>query len=420
MSALERVVREAKAASRTLARMSAHQKGVVLEEIAAALERRAGEVLRENEQDVAGAKKAKVPPAVLDGLLMDEDRVAEMAAGVRKVARLPDPVGEIDHGWRLANGLQIARQRVPLGVVAVVYGARPTLTSDAVALCLASGNAVVLRGSRRARRTNRILAEVMTGALIEADAPPEAIALLGEDREELRELVGMQGLVDVVIPRGGEELRRFISEHARVPVIVAASGNNHVFVDSSADLDMAVKIAVNAKAQRSGVGNDAETILVHRDVAEAFLPRVVGALRLHDITLRVSPDGLVLLGDRAEDLVEADEADYSGARSDGGDPSMAVRVVASLEEAVEHIARYGSGHSEAIVTSSLTSASEFQLAVDAACVYVNASTRFTDGAEFGMGAEIANSTQKLHARGPIGLTELTTIKYLITGDGQVR
>jgi glutamate-5-semialdehyde dehydrogenase len=417
MTELERVVREARAAGRVLARLPSHRKAVVLEEMADAVERRMGEILRENQEDVDEARRGRVAPALVDRLLLDEDRVSAMAAGVRAVAALGDPVGEVDHGWRLANGLQVVRQRVPFGVVAVIYEGRPNVTTDAAALCVASGNAVVLRGSRLARRSNRILAEVLAGALIEAEAPPGAIAMLGTDREELRELIQLEGLVDLVIPRGGEELKAFLKQNATVPVIYAAAGNNHVYVDAGADLDMALKIAVNAKVSRPGVCNSAETLLVHRDEAAAFLPAAVDALTASGVELRVCTHGLEILGDRANGLREATDEDYA---TEFLAMIMAVRVVDSLDDAVEHVERFGSGHSEAIVTRSLDSAIEFQTAVDAACVYVNASTRFTDGGEFGMGAEIANSTQKLHARGPIGLTELTTVKYLVTGDGQVR
>jgi glutamate-5-semialdehyde dehydrogenase len=276
---------------------------------------------------------------------------------------------------------------------------------------------VILRGSRLAMRSNLILAEVLTGALIEAEAPRWSVAMLGPDRDELRRLVQMGGAVDLVIPRGGEELKAFLMEHSRVPVIYAASGNNHVYVDAGADPDMAVKIAVNAKVQRPGVCNAAETLLVHRDAAPVVLPLAAARLRSQGVDLRVDRAGLDLLGDDAKGLAEASEADYA---TEFLGLTMAVRVVDSLEAALEHIARHGSGHSEAIVTSSLESARTFQDSVDAAAVYVNASTRFTDGFEYGMGAEIGISTQKLHARGPIGMRELTTFKYVGRGDGQIR
>ena len=417
MTTLERVVADVAQARRELARMPGHHRDAILLEMADALERRSDEILRENRLDVDAAKRGRSAPALIDRLLLDEDRVADMARAVRTVAALPDPIGTVDMGRTLPNGLDLVRRRVPLGVVAVVYEGRPNVTVDAVSLCIKSGNAAILRGSRLASRSNLILAEVLTGALIEAEAPRWAVALLGSDREELRRLVQMTGAVDLVIPRGGEDLKAFLMEHSKVPVIYAASGNNHVYVHADADLDMALKITVNAKVQRPGVCNAAETLLVHRDAAAAFLPSAVARLRSEGVELRVDPAGLEVLGDAAEGIAEATDVDY-GTEFLG--LTLAVRVVDSLDEALEHISRHGSGHSEAIVTLSLDAARTFQASVDAAAVYVNASTRFTDGGEFGMGAEIGISTQKLHARGPIGLHELTTYTYLVTGHGHLR
>lgn len=417
MTTLERVVADVAQARRELARLPGHRRDAILLEMADALERRSDEILRENRLDVEAAKRGRAAPALIDRLLLDEDRVADMARAVRNVTALPDPIGVVDVGRTLPNGLELVRRRVPLGVVAVVYEGRPNVTVDAVSLCIKSGNAVILRGSRLASRSNLILAEVLTGALIEAEAPRWAVALLGSDREELRNLVQMTGAVDLVIPRGGEDLKAFLMEHSRVPVIYAASGNNHVYVHADADVDMALKITVNAKVQRPGVCNAAETLLVHRDAAPAFLPAAVARLRAEGVELRIDRAGLDVLGDAAEGIAEATEADF-GTEFLG--LTLAVRVVGSLDEALEHIARHGSGHSEAIVTGSLDAARTFQDAVDAAAVYVNASTRFTDGGEFGMGAEIGISTQKLHARGPIGLSELTTYTYLVTGHGHLR
>jgi glutamate-5-semialdehyde dehydrogenase len=417
MTTLERVVADVAQARRELVRLPGHHRDAILLEMADALERRSDEILRENRLDVDAAKRGRSAPALIDRLFLDEDRVADMARAVRDVAALPDPIGTVDMGRTLPNGLELVRRRVPLGVVAVVYEGRPNVTVDAVGLCIKSGNAVILRGSRLAGRSNLILAEVLTGALIEAEAPRWAVALLGPDREELRRLVQMTGAVDLVIPRGGEDLKTFLMEHSKVPVIYAASGNNHVYVHADADLDMALKITVNAKVQRPGVCNAAETLLVHRDAAAAFLPSAVARLRSEGVELRVDRAGLDVLGDAAGGIAEATEADY-GTEFLG--LTLAVRVVDSLDEALEHIDRHGSGHSEAIVTSSLDAARTFQASVDAAAVYVNASTRFTDGGEFGMGAEIGISTQKLHARGPIGLHELTTYTYLVTGRGHLR
>lgn len=417
MTQLERVVSNVQAASRILGRLPGRHRDAALAEMAEALERRAAEILRDNALDVEAAKRAHTAPALIDRLLLDEDRIRDMAEGIRAVAALPDPVGAVDGGRRLPNGLDIVRRRVPLGVVAVIYEGRPNVTADAAALCLKSGNAVVLRGSRLAKRSNLIIAEVLTGALIEADVPRWSVALLGSDREEMRQLVQMEGALDLVIPRGGEELKSFLKEHARVPVIYAASGNNHVYVHGDADPEMAVKITVNAKVQRPGVCNAAETLLVHRDAAAAVLPLAAKRLAAAGVDLRIDAAGREILGKKAEGLGEVTDVDYA---TEFLALVMAVRVVDSLEEALDHIARFGSGHSEAIVTTSLDAARAFQEGVDAAVVYVNASTRFTDGGEFGMGAEIGISTQKLHARGPIGLNELTTYTYLVTGHGHLR
>ncbi len=407
----------AKRASTALRRMPAARKNEVLNQMADALVRRTDEILRENALDIDDAKAAHRPSAMVDRLLLDEDRVLAMARGVRQVAALPDPVGEVEMGERLPNGLEVTRKRVPLGVVAVIYEGRPNVTSDAAALCLKSGNAVVLRGSSVARRSNGIIAEVLQRALMEADVPAEAIVPVDGDREQLRELIQLKQYIDLVVPRGGDELKAFLVEHSKVPVIYAASGNNHVYVHADADVDKAVKITINAKVQRPGVCNAAETLLVHRDIADAFLPRAAAALKENGVELRVSNEARTVLGVDGDGLAEATEEDYA---TEFLDLTMAVRVVDSVDEAIEHIERYGSGHSEAIVTTSLAAARDFEAGVDAACVYINASTRFTDGGEFGMGAEIANSTQKLHARGPIGLRELTTMKYVVIGDGHVR
>ena len=327
-----------------------------------------------------------------------------------------DPVGEVVDGFRRPNGLEIRKVRVPLGVVAVVYEARPNVTIDAAALCLKSGNATVLRGSSSAAHSNALLAQLAGEAAEAAGLPEAAISIIrGGEREELRELATQTGTVDLLIPRGGEQLKSALAEHATVPVIYAASGNCHVYVDASADLDLARRIVVNAKVQRPGVCNAAETLLVHRDVAAAFLPQVARDLVESGVELRGDKRACELAGQFP--IEPASPADWD---TEYLSLILAVAVVDSLDGAIEHIAAHGTGHSEAIVASDRDAARRFQHAVDAACVYVNASTRFTDGGEFGMGAEIGNSTQKLHARGPIGLRELCTFKYLIEGDGHVR
>ncbi|MGE5636567.1 MAG: glutamate-5-semialdehyde dehydrogenase [Nocardioidaceae bacterium] len=408
----------AKRASRALARLDGRTRDAALEAIAAALESRAAEVLEANARDLEAGEEAGIGDALLDRLALTHERLADLAASVREIAALPDPVGETIDGHRLPNGLDLRRVRVPLGVVAVVYEARPNVTIDCSALCLKSGNAIVLRGSSTAAASNAVLAEVAAGAATAAGVPDGAISIVGGgDRDELRELATQDGLVDLVIPRGGEGLKATLEEHATVPVLYAASGNCHVYVDASAEPDRAAAIALNAKVQRPGVCNAAETLLVHADAAPDLLPRLLAELRAAGVELRVDGRARALAGGLADSLAEATEEDWA---TEYLAMIMAVKVVDSAEEAIEHVNRYGSGHSEAIVTSSTEAARAFSEGVDAACVYVNASTRFTDGGVFGMGAEIGNSTQKLHARGPIGVRELTTYKYVIEGSGQVR
>ncbi len=423
----------AKRASRLLATLDSRVKDAALHAIAAALIERGEEVLQANERDMQAGREAQIGDALLDRLLLDRARIEAIAAAVRDVAALPDPVGEVIEGRRLRNGLLLRKVRTPLGVVAVVYEARPNVTIDATALCLKSGTAIVLRGSSTAAHSNAVLASVAAEAAQDAGLPAGCVGLVaGGGRQELTELATQEGSVDLVIPRGGEALKEALSAVATVPVIYAASGNCHVYVDAAADLQIAQAIAVNAKVQRPGVCNAAETLLVHEAIAPDALPPIARALLQAGVTLKVDAAAKELIGAGAEraraegpgaegkfgaTVEDADEQDWA---TEYLDLTLAIKVVASLQEAVEHIARHGSGHSEAIVTSNLAAARAFQAGVDAACVYVNASTRFTDGGELGMGAEIGNSTQKLHARGPIGLRELCTVKYLIEGEGHVR
>jgi glutamate-5-semialdehyde dehydrogenase len=408
--------RLAKSASRALARLDSATKDGALLAIADALVARTPEIIEANRRDLDAGREAGLSAALMDRLALDEGRIAGIAAGTRAIAALPDPVGEVMDGGRLANGLDVRRVRVPLGVVAVVYEARPNVTIDAAALALKSGNAIVLRGSSSAMHSNVVLASVARDAAEAAGLPEGALTLIaGGGREELAELATQDGVVDLIIPRGGEGLKAALSAVATVPVIYAASGNCHVYVDASADVDMAERIVVNAKVQRPGVCNAAETLLVHADAAAAFLPRALAALRAEGVELRLDHRAAALAGS-AEDGA-ATEEDFA---TEFLALVLAVGVVDSVDEAIEHVNRYGSGHSEAIVTRDWEAAKAFQLGVDSACVYVNASTRFTDGGEFGMGAEIGNSTQKLHARGPIGLRELCTYRYLVEGSGQVR
>jgi glutamate-5-semialdehyde dehydrogenase len=406
----------AQRASRVLATLDSELRDQALQAIAAALVENADPILEANGRDLEAGEAAGLSDALMDRLALDERRLEQMAEGVRRIAALPDPVGEVIDGSTLPNGLWMRRVRVPLGVIAVVYEARPNVTIDATALCLKSGNAVVLRGSSAALHSNAALAAVAIRVGTEAGLPQGAVSLIaGGDREELAELATQNETVDLIIPRGGEGLKAALKGVATVPVIFAASGNNHVYVDSSADLAIAREIVLNAKLQRPGVCNAAENLLVHSDVAARFLPGMLADL---------DDAGVVLHGD-ARARQAAPEVPVGRATAEDWDTEylaleLAVGVVDSAAEAIAHVNAHGSGHSEAIVTRDIGSARAFELGVDAACVYVNASTRFTDGGEFGMGAEIGNSTQKLHARGPIGLRELCTVKYLIEGEGQIR
>jgi len=415
---IKELASKAKEASYRLQGADAAEKNRALLSIADALERRTGEILAENAQDVAEGRSVGLPPALLDRLLLDEERLAGIARSVRDVASLADPVGEVVAGWRTPEGLEIQKVRVPFGVILVVYEARPNVTVDAAVLCLKTGNAVILRGGSDAFRSNRILAEVITGALLEAGLPGDCIQFVADkDRTVLVELLQLKEYVDLVIPRGGEALKDFLLEHSKVPVIYAAGGNCHVYVDESADLKQALAITINAKCQRPGVCNAAETLLVHEAVAPEFIPSVVKALLDKGVKLYVDARTRGLAGEVGGQLFKATERHYA---TEFLALEMAVKVVGSLEEAIAHINRYGTGHSEAIVTRDLEASRRFARAVDAACVYINASTRFTDGGVFGLGAEIGISTQKLHARGPLALRELTSYKYVVTGSGHVR
>jgi glutamate-5-semialdehyde dehydrogenase len=413
---VEQTCREAKDASHLLARVTRDEKDACLRDLADRIEASTGPLLEANRADVDAGREQGLNEALIDRLALTEARVAEMAKGVREIAELDDPVGEVVEGWTLENGLEVAKKRAPIGVVAVVYEARPNVTIDAAALCLKSGNAAVLRGSSSAESSNAFLAGLIAESLAAAELPAASVSLVaGGGREQLEEIATADGLVDLIIPRGGEGLKEALKRVAKVPVMYAAAGNCHVYVHQDADLEMAERVAYNAKVQRPGVCNAAETLLVHKDVASELLPSLLAKL---------SGAGVELVGDeRTREAAapvavgEATEADWD---TEYHRLKMAVGVVDSLGEAIDHINRHGTGHSDAILTSSDEVGDEFTDAVDSAAVYVNASTRFTDGYEFGMGAEIGNSTQKLHARGPIGLRELTTTKYVVHGSGQIR
>jgi glutamate-5-semialdehyde dehydrogenase len=406
--------RRAKAASAALASASTAEKDAALLAAADLLEQRRADVLAANALDVEAAEAAGLEPGPLDRLRLTEARIAGMADGLRAVAALPDPIGEVLDGWQRPNGLRIERRRVPLGVVAIIYENRPNVTSDAAGICLKSGNVAILRGSAGALRSNLAIADVLRDGLTKAGLPADAVLLVDDVRHEAAvELMQLTDVVDCLIPRGGPALIQSIRDHATVPVIIDGDGNCHVYVDASADLDGALDIVVNAKTQRPSVCNAAESLVVHEAVADAFLPTVAAAL---------VEQGVELVGDagaRARVPAMGDATDDDFAREFLA-LKMSVAVVPSLDAAIEHVNRFGSGHTEAILTRDLAAASRFTDAVDAGTVVVNASTRFTDGAEFGFGAEIGISTQKLHARGPMALRELTTYKYVVWGDGQIR
>ena len=401
-------------AARALAVVSSEVKNLALAAMADALWSARGTILSANALDLANAKAERHTPAFLDRLALDEGRIDKMVAGVRQVAGLPDPVGEITGMWRRPNGLLVGRMRVPLGVIGVIYEARPGVTADAAALCLKSGNAVILKGGREAIRTNRIIGGLLAEAAAATDLPKGCVAFIDSvDREAVTHLLQLTGLVDLIIPRGGEELIQTVQRTSAIPVLAHDKGLCHTYVDEGADLGMAEEIVFNAKVERPGVCNAMETLLVHEQVAQDFLPRMVRRLRESGVEVRGCPRTRALVAG----IAAATESDWD---TEYLDLILSVKVVSSFEEAVSHIAEHGSGLAEAIVTANHGRAMRFLREVDAGAVFVNASTRFTDGGEFGMGAEMGISTQKLHARGPVGLTELTCQKFIVLGDGQVR
>ena len=406
--------RRAKAASYALAMFHTTVKDDALQAAADLLEARSETILEANAGDVERAETAETSAAVVDRLRLTPARISAMAAGLRKVAGLADPVGQVVDGWVHPQGMSIRQVRVPLGVVAIIYENRPNVTSDAAGLCLKSGNAAFLRGSSGALGSNQAIAAVLREAYQKVGLPADALVLVEDvSHESAREFMRLDGYIDCLIPRGGPALIAAIKEHASVPYVIDGDGNCHIYVDASADLDMAAAIVVNAKTQRPSVCNAAESLVVHRAVAESFLPQV--AALLEGVELRGDDATLSVLG--GERVRPARDDDFG---REFLDLILSVRVVDDLDEAIQHVRRYSSGHTEAIITRDLAAARRFQREIDAAAVVVNASTRFTDGEEFGFGAEIGISTQKLHARGPMGLRELTTTKYLLEGDGQIR
>ena len=415
MTILETQGLAARHAERVLAVAGAAQKNRALEAMARALKERESAILAENQKDLAAARESGMKASLLDRLALSPQRIDGIVEGVRQVAALPDPIGCVTRMEKRPNGLVIGKRRVPLGVIGIIYEARPNVTVDAAALCLKSGNAVILRGGKEAFRSNKAFVAVMRDALEAAGLPRDCVALVEDtSRASAQELMGLTGYLDVLIPRGGAGLIRTVVENARVPVIETGVGVCHVYVDGEADLDMGARILYNAKTSRPSVCNAAECLLVHAQAAEAFLPKAKALLDQKNVELRGCPRTCAILG---EGVQPACEADWD---TEFGDYILAVKVVEDAGEAIDFINAHGSGHSEAIVTNNYFTAQQFLDQVDAAAVYVNASTRFTDGFEFGMGAEIGISTQKMHARGPMGLEELTSSKYIVYGTGQVR
>lgn len=416
MTTLETMGEKAKAAARQLGACSGADRNRALEAMADALMKRLAELLAANRRDVERAELSGMAPAMVDRLRLTEERVRGMAQGIRDTRGLADPVGEVVEGRRLENGLRISKVRVPMGVIGIIYEARPNVTSDAAALCLKAGSAVILRGGKEAFESNVAVTRAMQAGLRAAGLPSDAVQLVEDtSRETATQMMRLSRYIDLLIPRGGAGLIRTVVENATVPVIQTGVGNCHIYVDESADPSMAAAITVNAKASRPSVCNAAETLLIHRTAAPRMLPAIAAGLREKQVRLRCCGRAAALLPD-----IETEPASEEDWGTEYLDYILAVRVVDSLEEAMEHIARYGTGHSECIVTESYENAEKFTAGVDAAAVYVNASTRFTDGGVFGLGAEIGISTQKLHARGPMGLRELTTVKFIVNGSGQIR
>lgn len=414
MTELEKMGARAKAASRVLA-SAGSRKDAALLAAADELEHDSGKILAANAEDLAEAKAGGMSAALLDRLALSAQRVKSMADGLRSVAAQKDPVGEVVSGFTRPNGLHIEKVRVPFGVIGIIYEARPNVTADAAAVCLKAGSAVLLRGGKEALHTNSAVEQALRAAFEKAGLPADCVQLVRDTtHESSREMMMLTDYIDVLIPRGGKNLICSVTDNARVPVIKTGWGNCHIYVDASADVNMAADIVFNAKTSRPSVCNAAESLLVHRDIAEAALPAIKARLDEKNVELRGCERTRAILG---ESVVPATDEDYG---TEYLDYIMSVKVVDSLDEAISHIAKYSSGHSEAIVTRNYENARRFTAEVDSAAVYVNASTRFTDGGEFGLGAEIGISTQKLHARGPMGAGELTTTKYIVTGNGQIR
>ena len=408
------IAKKAKQVSHDLAGLSTDRKNRALIEMADQLERNEKGLIAENEKDLNEGKGSGLSSPMMDRLRLTPKIIQGMAEGLREVSRLPDPVGEVVKRWTRPNGLRVERRRIPIGVIGIIYESRPNVTSDAAGLCLKSGNSVILRGGSEAFYSNRAIGQVLQEALLKTGIPEGAIQIFPfKEREAIQEMLQLEDQIDLIIPRGGEELIRFVTDHSRIPVLKHYKGVCHIFIDESADPDMAVRICLNAKVQKPAVCNAVETLLVHEKAAGRFLPIVAKALQEEGVELRGCPRTLQIL----PGIREATEDDWS---REYLDLILSVKVVSGIEEAVKHIAAYGSSHTEAILTSNDENAERFLREVDSSCVLVNASTRFNDGFELGLGAEIGISTTKLHAFGPMGLEELTTTKFIVHGDGQVR
>ena len=402
----------ARTAALTLSSATRATKDAALLAMADALAKAETAILEANQRDVASAEANGTSGALIDRLRLTPDRIAGMVEGLRELAALPDPVGDVVRGWTNANGVQVRQVRVPFGVVGIIYEARPNVTADAGGICLKSGNAALLRGSSSAADSNAAIVEALQAGLIDVGLPADAIQLVSGPREITNELMAARGLIDVLIPRGGAGLIDNVVRNSQVPVIETGVGNCHVFVDAAADQQMALDIVINAKTQRPSVCNAAETILVHADIADSFVPKALEALAAHGVTVHGDPS-VAAYGD----VIPAEDRDFA---EEYLSLDIAMAIVDSLDAALQHIRRYTTGHSETIITDSQTSATRFATEIDAAAVLINASSRFVDGGEFGFGAEIGISTQKLHARGPMGLPEMTSTKYVVTGSGQIR
>lgn len=411
---LRALAKNAKTVSYYLAKCPTDLKNKALLEMAKALEQNRDFLMKENQKDLSAGREAHLSRAMMDRLRLTPSGIQGMTEGLREVARLPDPVGEVVKMWRRPNGLWVGRMRIPLGVIGIIYESRPNVTSDAAGLCLKSGNSVLLRGGSEASNSIRAIGQVLQKALINSGFPSEAIQVLPyTDREAIRALLQLEEEIDLIIPRGGEELIRFVTEHSRIPVIKHYKGVCHIFVDESADIEMAFRICLNAKVQRPGVCNAMETLLVHEKIAPRFLPKMAKAYRKEGVELRGCPLTRKIL----PGIKKAEENDWF---EEYLDLILSIRVVKGIQEAIQHIQTYGSSHTEAIITSNYENAQRFLREVNSSCTLVNASTRLNDGFELGLGAEIGISTSKLHAFGPMGLEELTTTKFIVYGDGQIR